>query len=152
MTQGRKASTDKSPESLFLHCQTAYKGMLSSAKGRVMFNDETGQEETIIVWEGMLTQFITGELHLSVPYYTKITRELKRMGCIEQLKRGGGTAPSQWRLLTEPTEEAWAKNRAKKKQSQGPQAANEQKFADLNKRVGRLEQAFERVLQEAQDE
>ena len=151
MTQGRKPASDKSPESLFLHCETAYRGMLNSAKGRVVFDDQLNAEQTIIVWEGMLTQFITGELHLSVPYYTKITRELKRMGCIEQLKRGGGTAPSQWRLLTEPTLEAYESNRPRKAQKQGPQAAMQKQLDDHGRRLLVLEQALSNIIKEGTD-
>lgn len=78
--------------------------MLTQAKGVDVAQVEPADEHrTMIVWEGFLTRFITEELHLSVPYYSSVTQALKRMGCIRQLRRGGGTSPSQWELITEPT-------------------------------------------------
>lgn len=149
MTQGRKPAGDATPEALYQHCETAYRAMMQSATGRVLVDDE-GVEQTIIVWEGMLTQFITGELHLSVPYYTKITQALKRMGCISQLKRGGGTAPSQWRLITEPTIQLFLTTQPMKTKPQGNQASLQQQMDSFNKRLGVMERAFTKIIEEEQ--
>src|ERR1700712_664095 len=63
-------------------------------------------EHNHLIWSGHLTKLFA-ELHLSVPYYTSVTRELKRMGCVQQKRRGGGNAPSEWYVLTAPSEEAF---------------------------------------------
>lgn len=86
---------------IFGHACTVYKEMESEAE--LVERADQGMAQ-VLVWEGHLTKLVT-RLHLSVPYYTSVTRELKRMGCIKQLRRGGGNATSQWLLVTEPTEE-----------------------------------------------
>jgi|1185.fasta_scaffold65760_3 hypothetical protein len=89
---------DEAPlPAIFGHACTVYKEMESEA-------ELTTEENPQLIWEGHLTKLVA-RLHLSVPYYTSVTRELKRMGCIKQLRRGGGNASSQWLLVTEPTEE-----------------------------------------------
>lgn len=75
------------------HCIAAYDAMV----------EEAVTEEEGLVYEGFLTKLILNSLNLSMPYYTKVTKELKRMGCIHQLRRGGSTTPSRWLLLQEPT-------------------------------------------------
>jgi hypothetical protein len=64
---------------------------------------------SVIVYEGFLTKLVTVKLNYSVPYYTKLRVCLVQMGCMKQLKRGGGTAPSQWEMIYEPTYEAFVK-------------------------------------------
>ena len=75
------------------HCMAAYEAM----------EEEAVTEDEGLVYEGFLTKLILQKLNLSMPYYTKVTKELKRMGCIHQLRRGGSTTPSRWMLLREPT-------------------------------------------------
>src|SRR5947207_2735468 len=83
---------------LFGHCVAVYAAMEKSAR----------RAGGMVVYEGMLTRLMAGPpLMLSTPYYTKIRRELLRMGCIRQLKRGGGNSASQWELCTPPTEELY---------------------------------------------
>ncbi len=75
------------------HCMAAYEAMV----------EESETEDEGLVYQGFLTKLILNNLSLSMPYYTKVTKELKRMGCIHQLRRGGSTTPSRWLLLREPT-------------------------------------------------
>lgn len=75
------------------HCIAAYDAMV----------EEAVTEDEGLVYEGFLTKLILTSLNLSMPYYTKVTKELKRMGCIHQLRRGGSTTPSRWLLMREPT-------------------------------------------------
>lgn len=58
------------------------------------------------VYEGHLTNLFK-KLLLSVPYYTEIKNRLISIGCIEQVRRGGGTAMSRWVLWKPPTLEEW---------------------------------------------
>jgi hypothetical protein len=90
---------------VFEHAVTVYRRMESEAE--LVNYGETGDGGADIkrlVWEGHLTKLFSS-LHFSVPYYTSVTRELKRMGCISQIRRGGGNAASKWQLHHEPTEE-----------------------------------------------
>ncbi len=62
------------------------------------------------VWKGFLTQLIispesNGGLGLPSPYYSHITGVLKQVDAIRQLKRGGGTTPSEWLVLEMPDRE-----------------------------------------------
>lgn len=86
---------------IFEHACNVYKKMEEDAK--LIGDPDDGQ---FLIWEGHLTKLFA-QLHLSVPYYTSVTRELKRMSCIRQRRRGGGNAASQWELLREPTEELY---------------------------------------------
>jgi hypothetical protein len=108
-----------------------------------------GAEGSMIVYEGALTELITKELYLPVPYYTHVTRKLKAMGCIKQLRRGGGASPSQWQLLTAPTEKLWqecddAPKPTDQKDNEIAQLA--QQLRDLSKRTQALEE-FARFVQ-----
>lgn len=75
------------------HCERAYEFMLEEAT----YHGEA------LIYEGFLTHLITDKVGLSIPYYARIRGLLVDMGCIRQLKRGGGTSPSQWEMITEPT-------------------------------------------------
>lgn len=137
--------------------------MLQQAKGVVVLKGDaehrssaaglTGDEDaegTMIVWEGFLTRFVTEELHLSVPYYSSVTQALKRMGCIRQLRRGGGSSPSQWELITEPTEDLFNNALPKKV---GPVTKFQQLQAQVNDQEGRikdLEDILENIIREAE--
>ena len=133
---------DEAPPALYLHCVSTYKEMLSTARMIVV------NEGSIAVWEGMLVQLVTGKLHLSIPYYTSVTRALKRMGCVTQLKRGGGVAASQWELHYEPTIEMFNSAQPKKEIKQDKYALLQGQFDSLNTRVLVLEAALQNLITE----
>jgi hypothetical protein len=83
---------------LFEHACSVYKAMEESSE----MDDTLG----LRVYEGHLTNLFK-KLLLSVPYYTEIKNRLISIGCIEQVRRGGGTAMSRWVLWKEPTLEEW---------------------------------------------
>lgn len=130
----------ETPAALFGHCQTTYNAMLVTAQ--VIDNGEA----EIVVWEGMLTNLITVQLHLSNPYYTKIREALMRMGCMKQLRRGGGTSPSQWRLLTEPTLEAYNNTLPPKTPPIDRYSILEERINVLNNRLLEVEGLLENVI------
>lgn len=108
---------------MFEHTVRTYREMLQEAKG-------VGD---VIVYEGFLVNLVTQKVRLSVPYYGRIRSLLIDMGCVRQLKRGGGTAPSQWELITEPTEEAF-------KRCYDPEKTTGQtKLGRANERIADLE-------------
>lgn len=134
---------------IYEHACNVYRLMESTA--RLITMEARGLQEEMLVWEGHLTKLITGEpLHLSVPYYTAVTRELKRMGCIRQLRRGGGNAPSQWQLLTEPTEQLFRNEydyvASSKRKANNRIEALEQGLRALAKRFDKIEATHEAIL------
>lgn len=97
------------------------------------------EEQGVLVYEGFLTRLITSKLNLSVPYYTSIRNRLIEMGCIRQLKRGGGSAPSQYEMIYEPSLEAFMKAEpAKVPKASRADAADEQ-IRNLAMRLSELE-------------
>lgn len=93
---------------LFDHCTAVYGAMIKAA-GTAVMEDDNHLEEDLRgkpVYEGHLTRLFA-ELGLSTPYYTSVMTRLKRMRCVEQLRRGGGNAHSRWVLKQEPTEALW---------------------------------------------
>jgi len=96
------------------------------------------------LFQGFSTH-LTASLGISTPYYTAVFRELKRMGCVEQVRRGGGSSPSVWRLIQPPTEELIAATRANVN-AEGVATIRRtmvdvlaQQIQDLNRRVSDLE-------------
>lgn len=149
---------DDPPPTLFLHCVHAYAKMFEQAKGVAVDaidsgGFENGQEQLvdyILVWEGMLTRLITNELNLSVPYYSSVTKALKRMGCITQLRRGGGSAPSQWQIHHEPVLDTFMSGVPKKDHKPVDKYSMVlAQIMELNNRVLKLEGILEQVLKEA---
>lgn len=141
--QTQDSLRDEAPEALFSHCQSVYQAMLERATKRT--GEESGETVVMIVYRGMLTQLVTGQLHLSVPYYSMVTRSLKQMGCIRQLKRGGGTAPSEWELIKEPTVALFEASREKKIRKPDRYSQLQGQFDALNKRVLAIEKFLERT-------
>jgi hypothetical protein len=91
------------PPAVYSHAVSVYGRMFEQCK-LVVPSDGTKE---MAVWEGSLVDLITKQLYLSTPYYTSVTRLLKAMGCVKQLKRGGGSGLSQWELISQPTEEKY---------------------------------------------
>ena len=89
------------------------------------------------VWEGHTTR-IFNNLELSTPYYTSVLNHLKRMGCVEQLRRGGGSATSKWLLIREPTidlYEAKGSEHINPATLKGRVAETERNIRDLNRKL-----------------
>lgn len=122
---------------LYGHCEAVYKRMEEESRVRTIDGLE------VQVYEGFLTKLFN-DLSLAVPYYTSVMRELRKMDCVRQLRRGGGNAPSLWLLVQAPEEEAFAASNAKSIPSHGgSQTTTKQLFQmvrDLNARLSVLEE------------
>jgi hypothetical protein len=134
---------------IFEHAKNVYAEMERTAELTPI--EPLGSLPPVLVWEGHLTKLITGApLHLSVPYYTSVTRELKRMGCIRQLRRGGGHSASRWQLLTAPTEELFLSDRNKTGNATARRRDRisilEQRVADLARIVSKVDTDNESIL------
>lgn len=132
---------------IFEHCVNVYAKMEAEAQ---LVSLEEGEESQSLIWEGHLTKLFAA-LHLSVPYYTSVTRELKRMGCLVQKRRGGGNAASQWVLLTAPTEELFRSdsNRTSGLASRKPNKMEmlEQQIKDLAKLYQKIASDYETIIE-----
>jgi hypothetical protein len=126
---------DRPVKALFDHCTNVYKEMKEQARESHDYPEYAGQ----LVYVGHLTKLFQA-LDLAVPYYTSVMKQLKAMGCVEQIRRGGGGAPSAWAMNFEPEREAFESAAPLKRPVAGKMAALEQQLRDMNGRVLKLEQ------------
>jgi hypothetical protein len=160
ITGPKGGDSNNAPPADFLHCQQIYREMMAHAKRTTP--DGAGTSTEMVYYEGMLTRLFE-ELHFTIPYYSTITKHLKNMDCIRQLRRGGGGSPSQWELITEPTIELYmeanSNGKGKSKRRPGVEArANsdmggemrDQRIADLNSRVSTLEKTMGQLIRAMQ--
>lgn len=119
---------------LFEHSQNVYKEMVKSARHMPEYDD-------LLVYEGHLTQLFK-RLRLAVPYYTEIKNHLTHMGCIEQVRRGGGSAESRWVLWKEPDLEEWKDSTTRPRRG-NKTTMHEQQIRILNERLASAERHIE---------
>lgn len=131
-----KKLEDRAPiPALFTQCLEVYEAMADQASMQQAYPDVA---EEFLVYEGFLTRLITQDLHFSNPYYTKVTKKLKAMDCIRQVKRGGSTSPSRWALLQSPTMKLFeVAVDSNKNRGSGMKADLQQQIRDLNERMTR---------------
>lgn len=148
------ARTKDVPPALYEHCVRAYNALMQEAVYVAVADEVNGGKKQIVVWEGMFTAFITTQLNLSTPYFTSIRRELIRMGCIRQLRRGGGSSQSLWELLRTPTLELFNHERPKRTQAiaQDRFTGLQSQITALEGRIARLEQALRGIIEEQENE
>jgi hypothetical protein len=121
---------------MYQHCTDIYNKMLEHSSR----DPDTGHQ----LYEGVLTQLVTKECGLSMPYYSTGTRFLRQMDCIRQLRRGGGGSPSKWLLIQEPTEELFRLAMTALNSRAQPNEET-QALRDLNVRLAAMETRLEIV-------
>lgn len=127
---------------IFEHCCSVYKAMAARAETRTVDDAE------VLVYEGALTKLFRDQLGLSVPYYTSSLGELKRMGCLAQLRRGGGGAPSIWALYFEPTPDIWRNTIHRTVRTKASKtAATDAKINDINSRLNKVEKTLHGLME-----
>lgn len=144
--------TDDSPiPAMYDHCQTIYNAMLEDATEEFVHDEEFNRKTPtgFQIWEGATTSLFA-KAELAAPYYTGVLGNLKRMGCIELIARGGGAKKSKWRLIREPTEKLFRAAEQLKKPANGSLAALKQQVNDLTQRVNTLEDNYTKLLRVAQ--
>lgn len=142
---------DKPMKALYEHCVTVFEEMQeeavpeettqinqAGAAGTPTAGDVQTEANGYLIWTGHTTQ-VFARLGLATPYYTSVMQALKKMGCVEQVKRGGGNSMSKWRLVRPPEESIFEAAEKLKTPVGGTQKALEQQVRDLNKRVLKLE-------------
>jgi hypothetical protein len=124
---------------MFEHAQKVWIAMLEHA----------GPDEEYagkLVYEGHLTNLFK-KLRLSVPYYTAIKNQLTAMGCIEQVRRGGGNGTSKWVMWKEPNLGEWKNTAPSKARTGNKISIQEQRIKDLAARVLRLENIVDALME-----
>jgi len=129
--------TDPMPQ-MYNHCVNVYEAM--KATSQVVTENGSPPRR---IWVGFLTKLINDDLGLAVPYYSAVRNNLKRMGCIDQLQRGGGTHPSTWELIKNPTEQLFNDKGQIRTNSKTSQL--EGQIKDLSQRVQVLEDLIKGV-------
>lgn len=94
--------TDKGPKGtkLWSHITSVYENMAREAE------DGEINGKPVKVWKGFATMLLP-QLGVSQGYYGKVLKYLSVMGCVANHKRGAGTIPSEWLVLSPPTEQAF---------------------------------------------
>ena len=113
-----------------------YQAMMEQASSENLgaaYGDEEG-----LVYDGFTTKLIS-DLGLPTPYYSKILKELVRMDCIRQIRRGGSTTTSRWVLMQAPSVELWTKMQPSRRGGGSRMDVLEQQVRDLRARVTALE-------------
>lgn len=128
---------DKLP-TVFTHCVKTYEMMLKHKSS----NTYEGKP----VYRGHLTKDMEEHLGLTTAQYSRIMKMLVEMGCVYQLKRGAGRAPSEWLLANTPTYESFAYVKGKQLDRAHKKARPEdQRFADIMVIITELSERLERV-------
>lgn len=125
---------------IYKHCLSVFEKMADDAELRIVEID--GREIEVYVWEGFLTHLFAS-LNLGIPLYTQVMGELRRMDCVRQIRRGGGTTKSQWQIVQAPSEILYDKMPGSERRPGSTQWAKEQRIwqavRDLTRRVEALE-------------
>lgn len=101
-----------------------------------------------IFWIGALTTLLK---NVSGPgassNYSQVVGALTDMGCIEQIRKGGGKAPSAWRLLHPPDSSLVTLIKGKRSSHRSSKAEQvDQEIATLNQRINNLERELRAVV------
>jgi hypothetical protein len=100
------------------------------------------QDDAKNVYEGHLTRLFS-DLGIANPYYSKIRDALVAQGCIDQLRRGGGSALSKWIVVKPPEEETFRSFMEMKRRPQGKTNILEQQVSGLRGMVNDAMNALE---------
>src|SRR5262245_1022689 len=81
---------------MYEHVLGVYESMLRHAQEQDFGTvDHNGHDD--ILWDGFTTALFRN-LEIPVPYYGKVFKYLTELGCMIQIRRGGGTASSRWQV------------------------------------------------------
>jgi hypothetical protein len=134
------AASLQQPSALYEHCLRVYGTMEKEAVHETIVLED-GTKLEVLMWTGALTK-VFGRLELSTPYYTHVMDHLKRMDCVEQYRRGGGSTPSKWVLHREPTPDLFENAEYHRPTSNKVRMdIIEQRIRDLNKKIDVLARA-----------
>jgi hypothetical protein len=138
-------TTQEALPTKLMHCLNVYNTMREGAEE---FHEGS---VPILVWSGYFTGLMR-DLNLAVPYYTMVKNLLVDMGCIKQLRRGGGNSKSQWELIKPPTLDLWEAlpdqdtGAGRSAASESSVKSLQQQLAGLTTRVDSLERNIEQLV------
>jgi len=121
---------------MFEHACNVYKEMVVQS--------EIDPELGLRVYDGHLTNLFK-KLRLAVPYYTDIRNRLISIGCIEQLRRGGGSATSRWVLWKEPDLDEWKLSSSRRPGRGNTMTVLQQQMKDMMAMMRQLEMRVSRL-------
>jgi hypothetical protein len=129
------------PPMMYEHCLRVYNAFDEEAKTENV-NIMDGEPVAMKVWTGATTK-VFQKLGLATPYYSSVMQHLKRMGCVEQYRRGGGATMSKWILHLEPTPDLYENTEAigSNKSNHTRLEQVEQQIKDLNKKINLVAKA-----------
>jgi hypothetical protein len=133
------SQNEEAPPKLFEHCLSVFAKMKAEAKATQI------EGVHALVYEGYLTRLFS-ELQLATPYYTSVMQRLRKMGCVKQLSRGGGSSPSRWELIEEPTFDTFDAAEQRRLLGHTKLGQVQAQVATLTKRVDDVEQMLARIL------
>lgn len=131
--------SEDTPPKLFEHCSTVFERMKKDARATVIEGNHA------LVYEGFLTHLFS-ELNLATPYYTSVMQRLRKMGCVQQLARGGGNAPSRWELIREPDWDRFEVADDRRLQSATKMGQMQGQINSMNTRILVLEDQMSAIL------
>ena len=127
---------------VFEHCVALYKGMEERA-----YTNDAGDQ----IYRGFLSKLLQQELGLPVSYYSKLKTVLEDQGCIIQQRRGGGTSPSEWKLVFPPDHTAFSQRIANPAFSRRARTQSQELYyamARLSERLTLVEDKVEILIRE----
>lgn len=120
----------RTPPAMWDYAYKTYMAMLDQSKT----TEEAGVVH--VVYTGFISGLMFDDLNVPVPYYGKILKALKAMGCVTQLRRGGGKSPSQWELWKTPTVEDFEKVWGQQQQEEHKTTPTESHLKDITRMLG----------------
>lgn len=125
---------------LIVKCKALYAAMQSEAK-------ETPEG---IIWIGPLSTLLNevAEVIGTSANYSQVVGALVDMDCIDQIRKGGGRAPSVWRLLREPSMSiAHLISRTRNNPGSTRSELVDQRISDLGSQLINLRKDVNRILE-----
>jgi hypothetical protein len=139
------SSDDRPPPKQFDWALKVFDKMMAEATPQTFEGDSPAFDGApVMVYEGHLTRLFS-ELGIANPYYTSIMKALKDTGCVEQLRRGGGSAKSQWVLISRPTVDQFMERAERKRANNSKIGQMEQQLRDLRKTLGDVLERVEKL-------
>lgn len=123
------------------HCMNLYDAMYEES------DQYRADSPDIREWRGQLSKLFP-KIDLTPTNYSRIVGMMRRMGCIEQVRRGNANSESVWLLMQRPTKELhdWVKSdEAESTQEQEYNSSIEQRLRDLSSSFGEMYQALQNL-------
>ena len=141
---GSRSVVDVTMPALYTYSERVYEAMRSQSRPVYL----EGDTQESLVYEGFITKLVLDDLKIHVPNYSKVMAALREMGCIEQLRRGGGSTPSLFLIFEQPpSRELWYE-----KVPEGPKSVASHRYDAMDQRLRDLQQRLDAMESESGDD